>query len=77
MQKLRYPEGFFKWIRLYQFLMSDYNKNLTAEAFCISGNENNECTILVATDAYGMGIDNWDVKLGVQWDFFLLFNSII
>lgn len=57
--------------------MSDYNKNLTAEAFYISGNKNNECIILVATDAYGMGIDNWDVKLGVQWDFLLLFNSII
>lgn len=57
--------------------MSEYDKNLTAEAFRIPGDENNECTIHVATDAYGMGIDNSDVKLVVQWDFPLLFDSMI
>lgn len=77
MKKLGYPEGSSKWIWPYHSLMSEYDKNLTAEAFRIPGNENNECTILVATDAYGMGIDNLDVKLVVQWDFPLLFDSII
>lgn len=77
MKKLGYPEGSSKWIRPYHFLMSECDKNLTAEAFHIPGDENNECTILVATDAYGMGIDNPNVKLVVQWDFPLSFDSMI
>ena len=43
--------------------MLEYDKKLIAEAFCIPGNENNECTILIATNTYGMGIKNPDVKL--------------
>lgn len=57
--------------------MSEYDKNLTAEAFRIPGDENTECSILVATDAYGMGIDNPDVRLVVQWDFPISFDSMI
>lgn len=45
--------------------------------FCIPGNENNKCTIFVANDAYKTGIDNPDVKLVVQWDFSLSFDSMI
>ena len=77
MKKLEYPEGSSKWIRPYHSLMSECDKKLTAEAFRIPGDKNNECIILVAIDAYGMGIDNPDVKLVVQWDFPLLFDSMI
>ena len=46
--------------------MSEYDKNLTAEASRLPGNENNEYIILLATNAYRIGIDNPDVKLVVQ-----------
>lgn len=36
-----------------------------------------ECTILVATDAYSMGIDNPDIKLVIQWDFSTTFDAMI
>lgn len=36
-----------------------------------------KCTILVATDAYGMGIDNPDIKLVIQWDFPITFDAMI
>lgn len=57
--------------------MSEWDKNLTAKAFDKLAKNNNECVILVATDAYGMGINNSDVKLVIQWDLSLLFDSMI
>lgn len=36
-----------------------------------------QCTILVAIDAYSMGIDNPDIKLVIHWNLPLSFNSII
>lgn len=77
MKQLRYHESFMTWIRPYYSTMSDWDKNLTAEAFCISKDENLECTILIATDAYGMGIDNSDVKPVIQWDLPISFDSMI
>lgn len=63
MQKLGYPDSCSHWIRPYYSTMSDWNKDLIANAFLQLGDENIECIILVATDAYGIGIDNPDIKL--------------
>lgn len=57
--------------------MSDLDKNLIANAFLQPSNKNIECTILVAIDAYGMGIDNPDIKLVIQWDFLTTFDAMI
>ena len=57
--------------------MSEWDKSLIAKAFQVNGDENTECTILIATDAYGMGIDNPDIKLLVQWDLPMSFDSMI
>ncbi len=46
--------------------MSEYEKNLIAEVFHISDNENNEYIIIIATEAYRMRNDNPDIKLVVQ-----------
>ena len=63
MKYLGYPKESSKWIRLYYSALSDWDKGLTAAAFVVAADENEECVILVATDVYGMGIDNPDVKL--------------
>lgn len=57
--------------------MLEWDKALTAVAFQINGEENMECIILVATDAYGMGINNPDIKLVIQWDLPIIFDSMI
>lgn len=77
MNKLGYSEEACKWIRPYHLAMSEWDKNLIAQAFNIPGKENTESTILVATDAYGMGINNPDVRLVIQWDIPLSFDSMI
>ena len=63
MKKLGYLEDSLQWIKPYHSAMFEWVKNLTAEAFGKPEEENNECIILVATNAYGMGINNPDVKL--------------
>lgn len=65
------------WIKPYYFTMSDWDKSLIAEAFCIPEDKNLECTILVATDAYRIDINNPDVKLVIQWNLPILFDSMI
>lgn len=57
--------------------MSEYDKSLIAETFQISENENQECVILIATDTYGIGINNPDIKLVIQWDIPVSFDTII
>lgn len=46
--------------------MSHWDKAIIAKAFQGVQNENTDYIILIATDAYGMGIDNPDIKLVIQ-----------
>lgn len=77
MNKLGYPDGCSKWIRPYYSIVSDWDKAIISKAFCTPGDENTECTILVATDTYSMAIDNPDVKLVIQWGLPVSFDSMI
>lgn len=77
MKQLGYPEGSDQWIKPYHSTMSDWDKAIIAKAFKVNGEKNTKCTILVATDAYGMGIDNPDIKLVIHWDLSLSFDSMI
>lgn len=43
--------------------MSDWDKSLNAVAFKVKGQDNTECIILVAIDAFDISIDNLDIKL--------------
>lgn len=57
--------------------MSDWDKDLIAKVFLILGDDNHHCIILVAIDAYSIGIDNLDIKLVIWWDFPLIFDTMI
>ncbi len=46
--------------------MSDWDKDLTANVFLKPGDMKMVYIILVATDMYGMGIDNPDIQLVIQ-----------
>lgn len=77
MKKKGYLEQSSRWIRPYNATLSDWTKGITSKAFGARQEKNTDCTMLVATDAYGMGIDNPDVKLVVQWDIPMSFDSMI
>lgn len=77
MRKLGYPDGCSEWIKTYHCCNSDGYKVLIAKAFCTPGDQNPDYTILVATDAYSMPIDNPDVKLVIQWGLPLTFESMM
>lgn len=57
--------------------MSDWDKAIIAKAFQVNDKDNIKYMIFVATDIYGMGINNLDIKLVIYWDFFLGFDSMI
>lgn len=57
--------------------MSKWDKNLTSETFRKPTEKNNKWIILVPINAYGIGIDNPDVKLVLQLDIPLSLNSMI
>ena len=63
MKQLGYPKGSDWWIRPYHSTMPEWDKAIIAKAFGVKGEDNTVCTILVATDAYGMGIDKPDIRL--------------
>ena len=77
MRHLGYPEESSKWIRPYYSAISDWDKALTATAFATVAEDNQEYVIIVATDVYGMGINNPDVKLVIQWNIPMSFDSMI
>lgn len=66
MKMLGYPEDSNQWIRPYHSTMSDWNKAIIAKAFQVVQNENTDYIILVTTNAYGMGIDNPNIKFVIQ-----------
>ena len=77
MIKLGYPESSSTWIRPYYSDVSDWDKALIANVFMTPGDSNLECTILIATDVYGIEIDNLDIKLIIQWDIPITFDAMI
>lgn len=57
--------------------MPKWDKNLILKAFSIAGDKNTKYIILVVTDAYGIGLNNPDIMLVIQWDIPITFNLII
>lgn len=57
--------------------MSDWDKNLIAKAFLVLGDNNLIYIIFIAINAYGMRINNPNIKLVIQWQFFITFDAMI
>ena len=78
MKKLGYPSMLHNWVRPYYSTIFEYDKGLTTDTFCVPGTSKDlECIIFIAIDAYGMGIDNLDIKLVIQWDVPISFDTMI
>ena len=77
MQIKEFLPGLQNWVCLYDVIMSKYNKSLTAKAFWILRNKNQEYVILIATNIYGIGIDYPDIKFVIQWDILVSFDAMI
>jgi len=67
MRRLGYPSHATRLVRPYFSWMAEYDKIETAKAFEMRDEHCNSVRVLLATDAYGLGIDNPDVKLVIQW----------
>lgn len=76
-KQLDYPNSCSNWIRPHHSTISNWDKDLITNAFLQSSDKNMEGSILVATNAYGTGIDNPDIKLIIQWDFPITFDAMI
>lgn len=57
--------------------MSEWDKNLIAKACSIAKDENTECTIIIATNVYDIGINNLDIRLVIQWDIPIICDLMI
>jgi superfamily II DNA helicase RecQ len=72
MKVLQYPPGYQDWVRPYFASMDGHTKDEIAKDFGKEESETNrsncaQCRILVASVAYGMGIDNPDIERIHLW----------
>lgn len=66
MKQLKYLKSFDKWIKPYHLSIFEWDKSLIAKTFKVIKKKNNKYIIFVATNAYGMGIDNPDILLVIK-----------
>lgn len=67
MRRLEYPAESLGWVAPYFSDMADSDKRKIDVDFRRRHNECSSPRIILTTDAYGLGVDNPDVKLVVQW----------
>ena len=67
MVELGYASEAFSWVRAMHSLQAENTKLETAALFGQISSECLLCRIVLATDAYGLGVDNPDVEIVVQW----------
>ena len=67
MNELGYPPEAEKWVQPYFAIMAKSDKQRISREFAKLDEDCSSCRIIIATDAYGLGIDNPDVHRVVQW----------
>jgi helicase-like protein len=67
MNELGYPPEAEKWVQPYFSIMAKGDKQRISQEFAKLDEDCSSCRIIIATDAYGLGIDNPDVRRVVQW----------
>jgi superfamily II DNA helicase RecQ len=61
MNELGYPPDAEKWVQPYFSIMAKSDKQRISQEFAKLDEDCLSCRIIIATDAYGLGIDNPDV----------------
>lgn len=69
--------GIKKICSIYFSIIFDLDKTINAKAFELIGEKNTECSIFIATNVFKIRIDNPDIKLIIQYDLPMSFDSII
>jgi Helicase conserved C-terminal domain len=67
MNELEYPPEAQKWVQPYFSIMAKDDKRRISQEFAKLDEDCSSCRNIIATDAYGLGIDNPDVRRVVQW----------
>src|SRR4029077_17535297 len=67
MNELEYPPEAQKWVQPYFSIMAKDDKRRISQEFAKLDEDCSSCRIIIATDAYGLGIDNPDIRRVVQW----------
>ena len=67
MIRLGYPDDAKRLIKPYYTWEAEYDKIKTADSFAQSNETCMDVRILCSTDAYGVGVDNPDVEIIIQW----------
>ena len=67
MVELGYSSEALSWVRAMHSLQAENTRIEIAALFGRISNECLLCRIVLATDAYGLGVDNPDVEIVVQW----------
>ena len=67
MNQLLYPPGAARWVSPFFSDMAQVDKDRIAANFAQPSDKCLEPRIMIATDVYGLGIDNLDVERVIQW----------
>jgi hypothetical protein len=67
MRYLKYPNKLLQCVRAFFSWAPAHDKTLVSDQFVMSNAECNDIRILLATDSYGLGIDNPDIVRILQW----------
>lgn len=64
-------------MRSYHAIILEFDKDFTIKVFQMPNKKKAACIIFVATDTYSIEINNSNIRLVIQWDLPINFDSMI